>query len=201
MYEETERKAPLSILVDGGGSTVMMGGRPSDPAGADSAGQIAQNGVTQDTETPFDSGNAGLQAADNTRDGSRQTQTDTDPPPDSGQMVATEDTTTTLPAVTNPAWMDVAAADDHLVNLLLEVDSTSTTQELEAIRDTSILYFNAIGISDADQGTAAYVAALALQALGDRQTALNWVRRALQIKPGDNSAQVLLEALERGGNP
>jgi hypothetical protein len=102
MYEETERKAPLSILVDGGGSTVMMGGRPSDPAGADSAGQIAQNGVTQDTETPFDSGNAG-QAADNTRDGSRQTQTDTDPPPDSGQMVATDNTATTSPALTNPS--------------------------------------------------------------------------------------------------
>ncbi len=103
MYEETERKAPLSILVDGGGSTVMMGGRPSDPAGADSAGQIAQNGVTQDTETPFDSGNAELQAADNTRDGSRQTQSDTDPPPDSGQMVATDNTATTSPALTNPS--------------------------------------------------------------------------------------------------
>ncbi len=103
MYEETERKAPLSILVDGGGSTVMMGGRPSDPAGTDSAGQIAQNGVTQDTETPFDSGNAELQAADNTRDGSRQTQTDADPPPDSGQMVATDNTATTSPALTNPS--------------------------------------------------------------------------------------------------
>ena len=206
--EETKKKTPMvaiaavvGVLVVGGGSFVVMTRGSSDAAAVDSTGQIAQNGVTPDTETPSDSGNAGRQGADNTQDDRRQTQTDTDPPPDSGQMVATEDTTTTLPVVTNPAWMDVAAADDHLVILLLEVDSTSTTQELEAIRDTSIIYFNAIGISDADQGTAAYVAALALQALGNKQTALNWVRRALQIKPGDNSAQLLLEALERGGNP
>ncbi len=80
---------------------------------------IAQNPVIQDTETPSDSGNAGRQAADGTKDDRRQTRSDTDPPPDSGHMVATNDTATTTPAVMNPAWMEVANADFHLGDRLL----------------------------------------------------------------------------------
>ncbi len=38
---------------------VVMGRGSSDPAGADSLNQIAQNPVIQDTETRSDSGNAG----------------------------------------------------------------------------------------------------------------------------------------------
>ena len=81
-HEEKKRKAPVAVIV-------VRGRGSSDPAGADSLNPIAQNPVIQDTETPSDSGNAGRQGADSTKDDRRQTQSDTDPPPDSGQLVAT----------------------------------------------------------------------------------------------------------------
>ncbi len=192
-YEEKKKKAPVAviaavvgILVVGGGSIVVMVGGSSDPAGADSLNQIAQNPVIQDTETPSDSGNAGRRAANNTKDDHSQTQRDADPPQDSGQMVATDDTGTTTPAATNPAWMEVANADFHLGEMLAALFDAAAAGRA-AIKDTAIAYYDAIGMSVVDKATAAYVAASAHSDLGDRPNGLLWITRALELKPGERS--------------
>ncbi len=204
-HEERKKKAPVAaiaavvgVLAVGGGISVVMTRGSSDPAEADSLDQIAQDSVTQDTETPSDAGNAGLLAADNRQDDRRQTRTD--PAPDSGQTVATGDTATTTATVPNPAWMDLAVASDRLVDLLLSVDDTATTRRLEGIRDTSVMYYDAIGISDDDRATAAYVAALAFHKLRDLSPALDWIDRALQQKPDDKSFLAQRTVIQRERN-
>ncbi len=161
---------------------------------------IAQNPVIQDTETPSDSGNAGRQAADGTKDDRRQTRSDTDPPPDSGHMVATNDTATTTPAVMNPAWMEVANADFHLGEMLAALFDADAAGRA-AIKDTAINYYDAIDMSVDDKATAAYVAASAHSDLGDRPNGLLWITRALELKPGERSFLELRTALQPGREP
>jgi hypothetical protein len=95
---------------------------------------------------------------------------------------------------TNPAWLSLDGAEDRLVDLLMGL----TRNNAAAIRDTATAYYNATGISDRDQATAAYVTANAFSSLDDRLSALDWGRRALQLDPNNRSYQRLVTDLESG---
>jgi len=77
---------------------------------------------------------------------------------------------------------------------LLEINQSNAA----AIRDTATAYYNAIGISDGDRATAAYVTANAFASLDDRLSALEWARLALQLDPNNQSYQRLVNDLEIG---
>ncbi len=66
----------------------------------------------------------------------------------------TEDSPITIPAPTNPAWMSPAGTDDHLVEMLISLSGASS-QRLEAVRDTAILYYDWEGLADVDRAMAA----------------------------------------------
>jgi serine/threonine protein kinase len=206
--EEKKRKVPTlaiaaavgAIALGGGGVAVLMSGN----GGVDSTGQMAQNPVTRDTES--DSGAGEGSRSEGTRTSPNQQRgaptSTTNPPQDSGPEMTstrTEDTAMTAPAPANPAWMTLPAGN-HLGDLLAALFDEDDAGRA-AIRDTAIFYYDAAGISDQDKATAAYVAASAYRDLGDRSNALDWVHKAIQLNPEDRSAQILLQALERGGNP
>ena len=183
-----------ALVIGGGGAMMVMGGRESEAAPGDSLGQIAQDPVTQNTESVSD-----------TSEASRPEET-VPPLSESGRdqqnrelaASGTEDTTTT-PASANPAWIVLDRAEEHLLDLLFSADGGSQAT-WEAVRDTAVLYHDAVGITDADRATAAYVVASAYEALGDRVTGLDWVGRALRLRPDDQSFQALKTILERGEN-
>lgn len=208
-----KKKAPVAAiaavvgtLVIGGGSVaVVMSRGSSEPQAVDSSGQMAQDPVTQNTATDAGTG-----------EGSRPEETV--PPPSEQQRLAqrdanvaaadrgremtttrTEDSAITTLARTNPAWMSLAGADEHLGDLVARVfDETDAGRT--AIRDTAIAYYDAVGISDRDKATAAYAAALAYSDLGDRLNGLDWVGRALLLRPNYQLFQALKTILERGEN-
>lgn len=115
-------------------------------------------------------------------------------------MVATDDTATTTPAVTSPAWMEVANADFHLGEMLAALFDADA-EGRAAIKDTAIAYYDAIAMSVDDKATAAYVAASANSDLGDRRNGLLWITRAPELQPGERSFLELRTALQRGREP
>jgi len=193
-----------AIAIGGGGAMMVMGGGESEAAPGDSLGQIAQEPVTQNTETVSDTGEASRpeETVPPLGESGRAQQNRSLPAADSGREVTatrTEDPETTTPAQTNPAWMSLAGVEDHLFDLVVRLDGASS-QTLEAVRDTAVFYYDAEGLDDANRALAAYVAATAFSLLGDRPTALDWIQRSLALNPDDGAAQTLLQALERGGS-
>jgi serine/threonine-protein kinase len=192
-----------AVVIGGGGAVMVMGGGDSEAAPGDSLGQIARDPVTQNTETVSDTGE-GSRPGDAVVPPSeqRQAQRDRGVPADSGQEVTgtrTDDPETTTPARANPAWMSLAGAEDHLVDLVIRLEGASP-QTVEMARDTAVFYYDAEGLDDVNRALAAYVAATASDQLGDRATALDWIRLSVTLNPDDNAAQTLLQALERGGS-
>jgi serine/threonine-protein kinase len=101
------------------------------------------------------------------------------------------------PTSTNPAWLVPTGADDHLMDMLFRLDEASNDHA--AVRDSAIAYFNAIGMTDHDKATAAYVAAIAFSKSNDRVNALDWARRAVSEEPGSTAYRQLVNDLSRGG--
>ena len=99
---------------------------------------------------------------------------------------------------TNPAWLSVDGAEDHLVDLMVVLEDDPNANA-SAIRDTVRAYYDASGITDSDKALAAYVTANAFAKLDDRSTALEWARRALQLEPDGPGYQELVTSLQRGG--
>ena len=209
-----KKKAPVAAiaavvgtLVIGGGSVaVVMSKGSSEPGAVDSLGQMGQDPVTQNTAADTGTGDGSRPEGAGTPPGGGQSlaETGADNPPGNGgrEMISaeTEDSLITITAPTNPAWMSLAGADEHLGDLVARVfDETEAGRT--AIRDTAIAYYNAVGISDRDKATAAYTAASAYQDLGDRLNGLDWVNRALRLDPGNESFVALKTILERGENP
>jgi hypothetical protein len=209
-----KKKAPVAaiaavvgILVIGGGSVaVVMNRGSSEPQAVDSLGQMAQDPVTQNTATDTGTGDGLRPEGTGPPPGGRQspTETGTDNPPANGgrEMISaeTEDSLITIPAPTNPAWMSSAGADDHLVDMLLSLSGASS-QRLEAVRDTAILYYDWEGFADVDRAMAAYVTAQAFGALGDKRNALAWARRALDLDPNDRVYRTYVTDLQGGQRP
>ena len=199
--------AVVGTLVIGGGSVaVVMNRGSSEPQAVDSLGQMAQDPVTQNTATDTGTGEGSRPEGTGPPPGGRQglTETETDNPPGNGgrEMISaeTEDSLITIPAPTNPAWMSSAGADDHLVEMLISLSGASS-QRLEAVRDTAILYYDWEGLADVDRAMAAYVTAQAFGALGDKRNALAWARRALDLDPNDRAYRTYVTDLQGGQRP
>ncbi len=203
-----KKKAPVAAiaavvgtLVIGGGSVaVVMSKGSSKPQAVDSLGQIAQDLVTQNNATDSGTGDGSRPEDAGPPPGGGQSlaETGADNPPGNGgrEMISAE---TEASLITNPDWMSLAGADEHLGDLVARVfDETDAGRT--AIRDTAIAYYNAVGISDRDKATAAYTAASAYSDLGDRLNGLDWVNRALRLDPGNESFVRLKTILERGEN-
>ncbi|MCH8938726.1 MAG: serine/threonine protein kinase [Gemmatimonadetes bacterium] len=209
-----KKKAPVAAiaavvgtLVIGGGSVaVVMSRGSSEPQAVDFSGQMAQDPVTQNTATDTGTGDGSRPEDTSPPPGGRQSLTETEPdnpPGNSGrEMISaeTEDSLITIPAPTNPAWMSPAGADDHLVEMLLSL-SDASPQRLKAVLDTAILYYDGEGIAELDRATAAFLAAQAFGALGDRRNALTWAQRALDLDPGDAVYRTYVTDLQGGQRP
>ncbi len=199
--------AVLGTLVIGGGSVaVVMSRGSSEPRTVDFSGQIAQDPVTQNTATVTGTGDGSRQEGTNPPPGGRQSPTETEPdnlPRSSGrEMISaeTEDSLITISAPTEPAWMSPAGADDHLVEMLISLAGASS-QRLEAVRDTAILYYDWEGLADVDRATAAYLTAQAFGALGDQPNALAWAQRALDLDPNKSVYRTYVVDLQGGQRP
>jgi hypothetical protein len=194
-----------ALAIGGGGAVMLVGGGEPEAAPGDSLGQKTQDPVTQNTETVSETGEGSPSERIGTPPGGQQrpARGDVDiAAADSGRetrSIGTEDSATTTPARANPPWMSLAGAEDHLIDLFISLDGASS-QTVEAVRDTAVFYYDAVGIDDVNRALAAFVGATAYNQLGDRSTALDWIRRSLALNPDDDAAQTLLQALQRGGN-
>ena len=112
----------------------------------------------------------------------------------------TEDSPITIPAPTNPAWMSPASTDDHLVEMLISFSGASS-QRLEAVRNTAILYYDWGGLADVDRAMAAYLTAQAFGALGDKRNTLAWAQRALDLHPDKGAYKTYVADLQGGQRP
>ena len=112
----------------------------------------------------------------------------------------TEDSLITIPAPTNPAWMSPAGADDHLVEMSISLSGASS-QRLEAVRDTAVLYYDWEGLADVDRAMAAYLTAQAFGALGDKRNALAWSQRALDLDTDKSVDRTYVTDLQGGQRP
>ena len=209
-----KKKAPVAAiaaivgtLVIGGGSVaVVMSRGSSEPQAVDFSGQMAQDPVTQNTATDTGTGDGSRREGTSPPPGGRQSLTETEPdnqPGNSGrEMISaeTEDSLITISSPTNPAWMSRAGADDYLVEMLISLSGASS-QRLEAVRDTAILYYDWEGIADVDRATAAYLTAQAFGALGDKRNALAWAQRALDLDPGRAVYRTYVTDLPGGQHP
>jgi serine/threonine-protein kinase len=209
--ERSKKKPPVAaiaavvgaLVIGGGGAVVLTRGGESEAAPGDSLGQIAQDPVTQDTETDPGTGegsrpeDANPPPSDQARSAQRESNL---PAADSGREITsipTEDSVITAPARANPGWMFLDRADDHLIELLISLDEAPASKT-EAVRDTATLYYNAVGIGDVDRATAAYVTAQAFGQLGDGENALLWARRALDLDSDNETYQGYVTSLQGG---
>ena len=209
-----KKKAPVAAiaaivgtLVIGGGSVaVVMSRGSSEPQAVDFSGQMAQDPVTQNTAADTGTGDGSRREDTSPPPGGRQslTETESDNQPGSSgrEMISaeTEDSLITISSPTNPAWMSPAGADDHLVEMLISLSGASS-QRLEAVRDTAILYYDWEGIADVDRATAAYLTAQAFGALGDKSNALAWAQRALDLDQDNSTYRNYVTDLQGGRRP
>ena len=185
---------------------MVMSRGSSEPQAVDFSGQMAQDPVTQNTATDTGTGDGSRLEDTSPPPGGRQSLTETEPdnPPGSSgrerSSAETEDSLITISSPTNPAWMPPAGADDHLVEMLISLSGASS-QRLEAVRDTAILYYDWEGIADVDRATAAYLTAQAFGALGDKRNALAWAQRALDLDPGNAAYRTYVTDLQGGQRP
>ncbi len=198
--------AAVGTLVIGGvGTVVVMNRGQEDPVPQDAVSQTTTNPVTQVTEPPPTPTNGTQRREGDPRLGNQQQAISlqpTDPRATNPERVADpaadrDSEVVTDPPVTapsNPAWMSVDRASDHLFDLMGTLDAATAA----AVRDTATLYFNAIGMADPDKALAAYVLANALSTLEDA-TALDWARTAARLDPSDRAYTQLVADLERGG--
>ncbi len=195
--------AAVGALVIGGvGTVVIMNRGQGDPAPQDTVSQTTTNPVTPVTEPAPSPANGTQRTEGNRRPGNQQqaiSPQPTGPRPTGTERVATaRDSEAVVPppatTPTNPPWLSLDGAEDRLVDFLLALNQSNAA----AIRDTATAYYNAIGISDRDRATAAYVTANAFSSLDDRLSALEWARRALQLDPNNRSYQRLVNDLESG---
>ena len=98
-------------------------------------------------------------------------------------------------APSNPAWIVLDQAEDHLVELLFAL----TAANAAAVRDTAFDYFNAVAISNSDKAMAAFVTANALANLGDTDARI-WAQRAVDLDSSDRSYRDLLTRLGGGSS-
>ncbi len=167
---------------------------------------MAQDPVTQNTATDTGTGDGSRPEDTSPPPGGRHslTETETDnPPANSGpEMISaeTEDSPITIPAPTNPAWMSPAGTDDHLVEMLISLSGASS-QRLEAVRDTAILYCDWEGVADVDRAMAACLTAQAFGALGDKRNTLAWAQRALDLHPDKSVYRTYVTDLQGGQRP
>jgi len=120
--------------------------------------------------------------------------------PDTARFGGRSDTTTganrqgghTTPPVASPSRpaINVAQARDALDDLVLEKLTPATAT---MVRDSALRFYTATGISEKDQGYAAFVVGQAYFQLRDRATGCRYVRTASAIDPGDATYSKLLE--------
>jgi hypothetical protein len=112
---------------------------------------------------------------------------------DTARFGGRSDTTTRAnrppPTPSRPS-VNVAHARDALDDLFLEKLTPATAA---MVRDSALRFYTATGISEKDQGYAAFVVGQAYFQLRDRATGCRYIREASAIAPGDATYSRLLE--------
>jgi serine/threonine-protein kinase len=112
---------------------------------------------------------------------------------DTARFGGRSDTTTRAnrpPSPHSRPSVNVAHARDALDDLFLEKLTPATAA---MVRDSALRFYTATGISEKDQGYAAFVVGQAYFQLRDRATGCRYIREASAIAPGDATYSRLLE--------
>ena len=109
---------------------------------------------------------------------------------DTARVGGRSDTTTRANRPPSRPSVSVAHARDALDDLFLEKLTPATAA---MVRDSALRFYTATGISEKDQGYAAFVVGQAYFQLRDRATGCRYVRTASAIDPGDATYSRLLE--------
>jgi len=186
------------VAVGGIGSLVLLNdwGSDADPLGGQSGVQEPPTLGAETSEDPPES-----PAGDNADDQSTPSDDRGNATPSNGGNAQPPARTNDQPTGGTPATITVSTtnAGDHIIDLLFQLDGDTPFSIAAAVRDTAQAYYQILPENSKERADAAFLAANAYFELNERDQALVWARRAVNLDPNDNAYQTLLSQLQ--GNP
>jgi Protein kinase domain/Bacterial Ig-like domain (group 2) len=99
------------------------------------------------------------------------------------------------------AWRTAAGADSLAWRQLFLLDDDKSERARRAIKDTTVMLWDAADLPDSIRARAAFAHAQAAVELRERDEGLDWARRAVRLAPADHSYRDFLAKLGGGDRP